>query len=390
MQGTIITFYSFKGGVGRTMALANVAALLAREKKVLIVDFDLEALGLERYCAPFTVGKHETGGMLDIIESLAAGGAEALRWKKRVRKVRFPKVSTLDFLASGENCEGYSERVQRLDWNAFFSGERGGPGLEALREEWMAAYDFILIDSRTGYSDIGGICTILLPDVLAFVFASNDQSLSGGVAAVRRAQAARQRLAVDRMPLTVLPIPGRIEAKEARGQRQDWQERFVKALRPFFEVWLSKDTSITRVLEEITVPYFPAYSFGEEMPVLHESLTAPGNPARAYATITRILEQDFKNIESIIASQPVTAAIERHEGEINERQRAILEHVGRTGSVTSGWCRTTFGVTYDTANRDLNGMVEIGLLKRTGAGRSTAYRSPEKSPETRKRKKDEG
>ena len=37
--GTTITFYSYKGGVGRSMALANVAAVLALEgKRVLVVD----------------------------------------------------------------------------------------------------------------------------------------------------------------------------------------------------------------------------------------------------------------------------------------------------------------------------------------------------------------
>src|SRR5438309_1920072 len=46
----VITFYSFKGGVGRTMALVNVAAdLVRRGRKVLVVDFDLEAPGLETY-----------------------------------------------------------------------------------------------------------------------------------------------------------------------------------------------------------------------------------------------------------------------------------------------------------------------------------------------------
>ena len=43
----VVTFYSFKGGVGRTMSLVNVATQLAlAAKKVLIVDFDLEAPGI--------------------------------------------------------------------------------------------------------------------------------------------------------------------------------------------------------------------------------------------------------------------------------------------------------------------------------------------------------
>lgn len=43
------TFYSFKGGVGRSMAMANVADILARRGlRVLAIDFDLEAPGLDR------------------------------------------------------------------------------------------------------------------------------------------------------------------------------------------------------------------------------------------------------------------------------------------------------------------------------------------------------
>ena len=49
----VITFYSYKGGTGRSMALANVACLLGRayadNKKVLVIDWDLEAPGLHYY-----------------------------------------------------------------------------------------------------------------------------------------------------------------------------------------------------------------------------------------------------------------------------------------------------------------------------------------------------
>jgi cellulose biosynthesis protein BcsQ len=55
IPGKIITFYSYKGGTGRTMALANVACLLAKRHKertskgVLMIDWDLEAPGLHRF-----------------------------------------------------------------------------------------------------------------------------------------------------------------------------------------------------------------------------------------------------------------------------------------------------------------------------------------------------
>ncbi len=47
----VITFYSYKGGVGRSMAVANVAVLLAQDYglDVILVDWDLEAPGLHRF-----------------------------------------------------------------------------------------------------------------------------------------------------------------------------------------------------------------------------------------------------------------------------------------------------------------------------------------------------
>src|SRR5688572_18360538 len=46
----IATFYSFKGGVGRSMAMANVGEILANwGYRVILCDWDLEAPGLERY-----------------------------------------------------------------------------------------------------------------------------------------------------------------------------------------------------------------------------------------------------------------------------------------------------------------------------------------------------
>jgi len=63
----IVTFYSFKGGVGRSMALANIAVLLAsRGQRVLCVDWDLEAPGLERYFDYFDVTPTR-GGLLPFL-----------------------------------------------------------------------------------------------------------------------------------------------------------------------------------------------------------------------------------------------------------------------------------------------------------------------------------
>lgn len=53
-DGTIYSCYSFKGGAGRTFALANIAALLGKwGYRVLCIDWDLEAPGLHQYFSTF-------------------------------------------------------------------------------------------------------------------------------------------------------------------------------------------------------------------------------------------------------------------------------------------------------------------------------------------------
>src|SRR5262245_24413706 len=75
--GYICTFYSYKGGVGRSMALANVAVLVARmNRKVLVVDWDLEAPGLEKYLAPvLQSAERTTPGLIDLIHGYGRGNA---------------------------------------------------------------------------------------------------------------------------------------------------------------------------------------------------------------------------------------------------------------------------------------------------------------------------
>jgi cellulose biosynthesis protein BcsQ len=70
----VITFYSYKGGTGRSMALANVAWILASNgKRVLVLDWDLEAPGLHRYFHPFLRDRELTSseGIIDFVMNYA-------------------------------------------------------------------------------------------------------------------------------------------------------------------------------------------------------------------------------------------------------------------------------------------------------------------------------
>src|SRR4029079_12105116 len=146
--------------------------------------------------------------------------------------------------------------LEEFDWDAFFS-ERGGAFIEQLRERWKEDFDVTLIDSRTGLSDTGGICTIQLPDIVVGMFTANLQSLYGVRDVMRLAQQARQRLpphhgppprclpsprqrlAYDRMPLSVFPLPARWGVQEFQ-ETQIWLDRIADATQEFYEDWLPK------------------------------------------------------------------------------------------------------------------------------------------------------
>ncbi len=66
----------------------------------------------------------------------------------------------------------------------------------------------------------------------------------------------------------------------------------------------------------------------------------------------------------------VTPSVEE---KLNKRQKQIITQVLKKGSVTSGWCKKRFNVVYDTTQRDLSKLVDLGILEKVGGGRTTRY-----------------
>ncbi|MEU6230971.1 FxSxx-COOH system tetratricopeptide repeat protein [Streptomyces sp. NPDC047042] len=226
-QGEIVTFYSYKGGTGRTMALANIAWILASSgRSVLAVDWDLEAPGLHRYFHPFLIDKElrATSGVLDIFWdfSLAAmdpRGENSPTWYQPYADVLqhavslrrdFPGGGNIDLLGAGKQNKSFGARVNSFDWHAFYNRLDGGAFIEALKTNMRQSYDYILIDSRTGLSDTSGICTIQMPDTLVACFTMSSQSIAG-CASVAESAVRKRR---NENPLRVLPVPMRVEGGE--------------------------------------------------------------------------------------------------------------------------------------------------------------------------------
>jgi len=301
----IVTFYSFKGGVGRTMALANIAALLVkRGLKILAVDWDLEAPGLERYFTDYEwkySGDEDGLGLLDLL--VAAKNAPSINewpdWRQYLATVSLP-VRELTTIMAGRRDERYAAELENFDWTVFFDKHDGGEFFEQLREEWLMNYDITLIDSRTGLTDTGGICTIQMPDVLVAVFTASYQSLHGVRDAIQMAQDARQNMQYDRMPLTVLPLPSRWDGRAEVEESKEWLERFSDTLGHCYDSWLPTQYSCHQMIERTKVPHVAHFSFGEKLPAITHGISDPELPGYAYEAYASLLANKFKNAGHIL------------------------------------------------------------------------------------------
>ena len=304
-KGQIITFYSFKGGTGRTMALANVACLLSqkaqeaknRKSRILMIDWDLEAPGLYRYFSDKYDHADDKLGLIDLFIALKAELDESPdKYAEENASKLFSKVKIKDYykkttipylyiLHAGNIDDDYATKFNTFPWEEFFFQ---APWLfPALANHLSDKFQNVLIDSRTGLSDISGICTMLMPDKLVTVFTPNRQSLYGVLDIVERAIEVRST-SNDLRPLSVFPLPSRIDdaEEELRKQwRDDYQLEFEKLFRKIYGL---QECNLENYFDEVKLPYKSYYSYGEMIAVLwerEESLSLH----RAYNIFTDLL-----------------------------------------------------------------------------------------------------
>lgn len=283
VRGRIVTFYSFKGGVGRTMALANVGFLAALAgRRVLLVDWDLEAPGLAYYFkglhdpaaakairdAPgildlvwnWRAKLHAAGKAQDVDELIGShrqGGPFAACARPLVAGERLGPGGCLDVVGAGRQTVdaelgvSYERALAELSWSAFFEEEAGGALVSAFSEWARQSYDHILVDSRTGLADTAGICTVQVPDTVALCFVLNRQNIDGvaKVGAAIRRNAAHVRLRA--LPMRV-SLQGTGEEADARARARGELSRVAGFSRDEAE----KDLSELMVRAAPNVPFF--------------------------------------------------------------------------------------------------------------------------------------
>jgi hypothetical protein len=172
----VTTFYSYKGGVGRTTLAANVAVALASRGKTLLWDLDIEAPGLEHIPALKTHKPVKRGWFGALVEWQKAKCPAKLTksllkpWDAALGAVQ--KQPRLFLLPAAPDAKVQLRDSIEIDWAAHFERELGkGPALlDALLAHWGGeGFEFVVIDAPDGVSDLGALLTALVPDVTVLV-----------------------------------------------------------------------------------------------------------------------------------------------------------------------------------------------------------------------------
>jgi hypothetical protein len=273
-QATFVTFYSFKGGVGRSMALINTAGILAgRGFRVLVIDLDLEAPGLS-YLDPSAPDASPSGqeprqrplqlGFVDLLIDAKLRGQDADLFALSVGELanRYTqayhvpedllefKDGSLHIMPAGRFDGSYAQRFDDLNLHVLYEQGLGEPLIRAFKKKFAEAgqYDYVLVDSRTGFSDEAGICTRDLADHLMILSGLNRQNVEGTCEFLKTL-----RVATDgkkSFQIILSPVPNGEDALV------DQREEAAKAA--FQEAWGSK------VSLSLQIPYHPQLALTEE------------------------------------------------------------------------------------------------------------------------------
>ncbi len=189
-----IAFYSYKGGVGRSLLLANAARFLATlGKGVVALDFDFEAPGLHYKLGAAIVNRPFgiSGGAVPYLVATADGALSPPSLEKHIVSLAVPpgQEGWLTLMPAGPAPKvKYWTALKQLG-EKLHLGDSSGQGVMALldlqgRIADELKPDYLLIDARTGITELGGLATTILADTVVCMFAANQESLDGTVTVV--------------------------------------------------------------------------------------------------------------------------------------------------------------------------------------------------------------
>lgn len=299
------------------MALANVAELLANDgHHVVVVDWDLEAPGLEKFLVDDPEESTQYAacpGVLDLLleyrNTLAGLGASEevessdfanvgeLRLRRpssycvpipRPHAARLP--GSLSLLSAGRrdgpSRVSYAQELQGFDWDDFYENWAGGAYIDFLRADLKkSGATVVLIDSRTGVTESGGICTHHLADFIVLLSGASVQSTEGTLRMVEALNAASLRKARAGRDLGFMVVRARIDQSGEAELLGEFIERFDRCFSPH----LAPEIAECAAFHLTEIPYKPHYAFTERVIARRSSAAQRGarNLLEAYKNIAQ-------------------------------------------------------------------------------------------------------
>lgn len=188
----IITFYSYKGGVGRSTLLSSYALHFSNlGKTVVVLDCDFEAPGFDNFFVEDQSAIEYSNGLVEYFLDSEMNGVSRLDGYYREASKVYSGDGEIFIFASGNldtgfstgtlfgtNLDHYLNGLSRLNiFSKDYIVERFKTLFTQIERELHP--DVILIDSRTGFNDLYGITSLRFSQILVGVFGIDIQSRPG-------------------------------------------------------------------------------------------------------------------------------------------------------------------------------------------------------------------
>lgn len=252
----IVSFYSFKGGVGRTTTLGIMARDLARTgHHVVVIDLDLEAPGLGRF---FDVKTER--GILDLLSSHAATGTVDLEEPELYSATIDEGRGRITVYPVGPMDWSYVERLACLDYAPRANSEPSAveAALRAILGHVRRRLkpDYIFLDARAGLHDLGGLSLHALAHVDVLVGRAGRATLDGFqlvLEAITRRRHEQDLRVVIVQSFVPLPVTGEEHARV----RDAWAVALHEAFTPtlYERLYTAKGDDLPEVGDKAAMHY---------------------------------------------------------------------------------------------------------------------------------------
>ena len=284
----IVTFYSYKGGVGRSQLAAHLAAYLCyyENRRVLILDWDLEAPGIELFFFK-DAGEEKRQSLKKGLMDLFINYVQLLRSEANVKEEQLPYfteeyintlISThqggkIDLITAIKYDNDFSKRINEFDWYDFYENRQGKVYMEFLKDRLNdLPYDYIFIDSRTGVSDYSGICNIQMPQLNVMVMAATYQNIEGSLKVAQNIYKSPYIQSKKYRSNWIMPILSRLDTQDNQGVAK-WMAYFRKTFSPFIADYLkvinpdltTNESMIEAYISATRLDYKTELSYGENI-----------------------------------------------------------------------------------------------------------------------------